>query len=174
MKKIKVSIVVLLTMVLMAGCNSQKKNHQSSSEKIVRQKKISDKKYKTSKKMESETTDVNTQSESDNKQAISNQSSAKNSSYVESRKSFKYTLLGTWVSPDSKVTYMKDGTLKQVSKASGMTNDGVYRVLSQTEDSLELEQTIKVQGAAEEKHKEKITFSDKNHFNDGLITWEKN
>ncbi|WP_076647462.1 hypothetical protein [Latilactobacillus sakei] len=153
MKKRSVGVtIILMSLLLVAFGNKTDQAKVSSSKKSVtvqKNEKSSTKKSATSSSAQSTTSGKNTDGK------------------------FQYSILGTWYSNDTKVTYNEDGTIVQVSDASGMTNRGTYQILKETKDSLIIEQILKVKNAGKDKQQETFKFTDKNHFNDELVDWKK-
>lgn len=171
MKKYGLSFIILMATLSLIGCGVDKdktpvKNKDTESESV--QKKATTSKKRESAKNESKKSESK-KDESKNEKT----SSAEETSSNKTQEKFMYSLIGTWYSTDSKTTYSANGTLKQVSDASGMTNEGTYKIISQTKDSLTVQQTITVKGSGENVQNETFKFSDASQFNDGLVTWKK-
>lgn len=145
MKKIVYVMTSSVCLLVLAGCNN---SHDKSSD-------TSDK---------AKTSVV--------KKAKSSTSSKKQTSVKESDQKFKYSLVGTWTSEDTKMTYRDDGTLKQVSSASGMTNKGTYSIVSEGPDWVKVKQTIHVSKKSSNDQTVTLKFKDKSHYNDGMIDWK--
>ncbi len=154
MKKRSVGVTIILMSLLLVACGNKTDQAKVSSSKkkcngTKKTKRAVLKKSATSSSAQSTTSGKNTDGK------------------------FQYSILGTWYSNDTKVTYNEDGTIVQVSDASGMTNRGTYQILKETKDSLIIEQILKVKNAGKDKQQETFKFTDKNHFNDGLVDWKK-